>query len=240
MAMTMQERWQNIGKEYAQKPSQPVQGVVDTKKEKPAKKKEEKKEEKKEDKKEEKPAPKIRGKQLSRGGECSMCHQQVLDSASAVLCSHLRDDGTVGGCQKACCFVCMKRASKAMFGKYRMSRDVWAVLGFEAWWMHERCMNSEDEAAFVCKILPAYLEANPELPKGWEMRKSKSTGKRYFVNEKLGKTQWTPPEMPKDAEDEQSKDEKKTSEPVPEEKTDKEATAGSDSEKEEDEALTQL
>jgi len=31
------------------------------------------------------------------------------------------------------------------------------------------------------------------LPAGWEMRKSKSTGKVYYVNEKEGKTQWEPP-----------------------------------------------
>jgi len=32
-----------------------------------------------------------------------------------------------------------------------------------------------------------------QLPDGWEMRKSRSTGKIYYVNEKLGKSQFEPP-----------------------------------------------
>ncbi|CAE7825406.1 Kpna7, partial [Symbiodinium sp. KB8] len=32
-----------------------------------------------------------------------------------------------------------------------------------------------------------------QLPDGWEMRKSRSTGKTYYVNEKLGKSQFEPP-----------------------------------------------
>ncbi|CAK9079578.1 unnamed protein product [Durusdinium trenchii] len=32
-----------------------------------------------------------------------------------------------------------------------------------------------------------------QLPPGWEMRKSRSTGKVYYVNEKLGKSQFDPP-----------------------------------------------
>ena len=32
-----------------------------------------------------------------------------------------------------------------------------------------------------------------QLPPGWEMRKSRSTGKVYYVNEKLGKSQFEPP-----------------------------------------------
>lgn len=32
-----------------------------------------------------------------------------------------------------------------------------------------------------------------QLPEGWEMRKSRSTGKVYYVNEKLGKSQFDPP-----------------------------------------------
>eukprot|EP00928_Gymnodinium_smaydae_P050826 TRINITY_DN34387_c0_g1_i1.p1 TRINITY_DN34387_c0_g1~~TRINITY_DN34387_c0_g1_i1.p1 ORF type:complete len:442 (+),score=73.02 TRINITY_DN34387_c0_g1_i1:157-1326(+) len=32
------------------------------------------------------------------------------------------------------------------------------------------------------------------LPEGWEMRKSRSSGKVYYINEKLGQTQWVPPE----------------------------------------------
>merc|ERR1712113_708651 len=32
-----------------------------------------------------------------------------------------------------------------------------------------------------------------QLPEGWEIRKSRSTGKVYYVNEKLGKSQFDPP-----------------------------------------------
>lgn len=32
-----------------------------------------------------------------------------------------------------------------------------------------------------------------QLPEGWEVKQSRSTGKVYYVNEKLGKTQWEPP-----------------------------------------------
>merc|ERR1711920_696299 len=32
-----------------------------------------------------------------------------------------------------------------------------------------------------------------KLPEGWTMRKSRSTGKVYYVNEKLGKSQFDPP-----------------------------------------------
>lgn len=32
------------------------------------------------------------------------------------------------------------------------------------------------------------------LPEGWEMKKSRSTGKTYYINEKMGKSQFEPPE----------------------------------------------
>lgn len=38
-------------------------------------------------------------------------------------------------------------------------------------------------------------EALPrQLPEGWEMKKSRSTGKVYYINEKLGKSQFDPPQ----------------------------------------------
>lgn len=38
-------------------------------------------------------------------------------------------------------------------------------------------------------------EALPrQLPEGWEMRRSRTKNAVYYVNEKLGKTQWEPPE----------------------------------------------
>lgn len=32
-----------------------------------------------------------------------------------------------------------------------------------------------------------------QLPEGWEMKKSRSSGRTYYVNEKLGKSQFEPP-----------------------------------------------
>mmetsp|Transcript_52740 Transcript_52740/g.163640 ORF Transcript_52740/g.163640 Transcript_52740/m.163640 type:complete len:130 (-) Transcript_52740:51-440(-) len=32
-----------------------------------------------------------------------------------------------------------------------------------------------------------------QLPEGWEMKRSRTTGRMYFVNEKLGKSQFDPP-----------------------------------------------
>merc|ERR1712176_1736563 len=41
----------------------------------------------------------------------------------------------------------------------------------------------------------AGTEALPrQLPDGWEMKKSRSTGKVYYVNEKLGVSQFEPPQ----------------------------------------------
>jgi len=40
---------------------------------------------------------------------------------------------------------------------------------------------------------PAEVVSEKELPKGWEERKSKKSGKVYYVNENLGKTQWERP-----------------------------------------------
>lgn len=38
-------------------------------------------------------------------------------------------------------------------------------------------------------------EALPrQLPEGWEMKKSRSTGKVYYINEKIGKSQFDPPQ----------------------------------------------
>jgi len=40
----------------------------------------------------------------------------------------------------------------------------------------------------------AAVQALPrQMPEGWEMRKSRSTGKVYYINEKLGKSQFDPP-----------------------------------------------
>lgn len=49
-------------------------------------------------------------------------------------------------------------------------------------------------AAPAAQSAAAVSEALPrQLPEGWEMKKSRSTGKVYYVNEKLGKSQFEPP-----------------------------------------------
>merc|ERR1712217_41514 len=80
------------------------------------------------------------GRRLSSGSQCSLCLQVARDSSSGVVCSRRREDGSVGGCGKGVCWVCMKQASPMMFGKVRITRDEWNFLAINAWWMHEKCM----------------------------------------------------------------------------------------------------
>lgn len=60
---------------------------------------------------------------------------------------------------------------------------------------HERekvVQPDQDQASATASSRP--VEALPrQLPEGWEMRKSRSNGRVYFVNEKLGKSQFDPP-----------------------------------------------
>merc|ERR1712039_650502 len=42
--------------------------------------------------------------------------------------------------------------------------------------------------------IPGREALSRQLPDGWEMKKSRSTGKVYYVNEKLGVSQFEPPQ----------------------------------------------
>ncbi|CAE7425245.1 unnamed protein product [Symbiodinium sp. CCMP2592] len=146
-----------------------------------------------------KPEPSTKvGKQMVRGATCGLCLQQVVDSESGVLCFRIRADGTAAGCSKSVCFPCMARASSRMFGKVRVNKEIWVAMGAQAWWMHERCMTSEEvtEHAELVKStgLEESLKVSAKLPKGWISKISKTTGKVYYVNAQKGKTQWTLPE----------------------------------------------
>ncbi|CAE7792440.1 unnamed protein product [Symbiodinium necroappetens] len=82
--------------------------------------------------------------------------------------------------------------------RVRVNKEIWVAMGAQAWWMHERCMTSEEvtEHAELVKStgLEESLKVTAKLPKGWISKISKTTGKVYYVNAKKGKTQWTLPE----------------------------------------------
>ncbi|CAE8591782.1 unnamed protein product [Polarella glacialis] len=193
VATMMHERWMNIGKSYAQS-SLPQEVAAE-----PGKLAAEKLAAKAPVQQPPAPAaPVLRGRGLSRGHQCSLCSSTVGDSASGVLCFCHREDGTTGGCNKGVCWTCMKRASPTMFGKIRITKAVWLLLETEAWWMHEKCMSGSDEADYRSLVADAEesVRRDEELrDQGWEIRKSKSTGKIYYVNQKLAKTQWERPEQ---------------------------------------------
>ncbi|CAE7409147.1 HERC2 [Symbiodinium natans] len=185
VASQMQERFLNMGKGYAKSWQESLPVLED-----PAAKKHTKVS---------KPEPITKvGKQMNRGAACGLCLQQVPETASGVLCFRVRPDGTEAGCSKSVCFPCMARASSVMFGKVRVNKEIWMAMGAQAWWMHERCMTSEEvvEHAELVKStgLEETLKASKKLPKGWVSKISKTTGKVYYVNAKKSKTQWTLPE----------------------------------------------
>eukprot|EP00931_Biecheleriopsis_adriatica_P084132 TRINITY_DN5785_c0_g1_i2.p1 TRINITY_DN5785_c0_g1~~TRINITY_DN5785_c0_g1_i2.p1 ORF type:complete len:576 (+),score=133.39 TRINITY_DN5785_c0_g1_i2:48-1730(+) len=205
LAQHLQERWQNIGKEYMKtqpkipEAATPVPAakasakksagnVASTAAAAPAGAGESRPAEQK--------PKRLPGKRMAQGSECMLCHQQVPDNISGVICVYLRPDGTDGGCNKGYCFECMKRASSRLFGNVRTNKEVWKSLRSRAWWMHERCMTGDDQTQYhrMIKESQARRDAlSVPLPEGWEAKQSNSTGKIYYVNEKLGKTQWTPP-----------------------------------------------
>lgn len=57
-----------------------------------------------------------------------------------------------------------------------------------------RAARAEEAAKAAATAAAERAQALPnQLPDGWEMKHSRSSGKVYYVNEKLNKTQWDPP-----------------------------------------------
>lgn len=190
----MHEQWQNIGKSYATSLNDEVKEILEASRNNQIKKN------KKRGAKTTAVTlglakPSIPGKRLVKGMPCHLCLHPAADSwGRGVACSYMRPDGSFGGCQKGVCFPCMKVASRTMFGKVKISKEAWDVLGEKAWWMHEKCMGADDESDYSAMLKSANLSCD-DLPDGWEKKTSKSTGKMYYVNEKLGKTQWKSPKL---------------------------------------------
>eukprot|EP00440_Ansanella_granifera_P009339 gb/GFBE01010121.1/.p1 GENE.gb/GFBE01010121.1/~~gb/GFBE01010121.1/.p1 ORF type:complete len:116 (+),score=35.48 gb/GFBE01010121.1/:1-348(+) len=78
---------------------------------------------------------------------CCLCSKQVVERGG-VVCGRRRPSGEVVGCGAGVCWKCMNKAKKEDFGSVKTTKAEFASLGDEAWWMHEACMKSEDEAAF--------------------------------------------------------------------------------------------
>lgn len=192
-AAAMQERWASLGKSFAQPVPEQAQAQAAPKKapkKAPEAPKAEPTAEPTPDKEpaapaaaekaEEAPLP---GQVLIRGQKCHLCQQKSSDSGFGVTCHRSTEEGELRGCLRGVCWDCMRRASVTSFGASRLSKAEWVDLKEGAWWMHEKCMSDQDKADFAF------------LAEGWIARKSKSTGKVYYVNERKFLTQWELPEL---------------------------------------------
>jgi len=164
-------------------------------------------------------ASKASHKKLPRGARCSLCKTKLRKESCGTICQRKRPDGSLGGCGSGICWNCMESAENAKFGRIRTSSRELASIGCDAWWMHELCMEGADSIDYSVQRLPVPVDedlgtstASPssalaktalnqevpaglrrELPAGWKMQKSKSTGQMYYLERGTLKTQWHPP-----------------------------------------------
>lgn len=78
------------------------------------------------------------------GTVCRLCTKSVTKEFAGVICRRHRANGTLGGCGEAVCWRCMKRAPRESFGQVRTTKEEFASLEDEAWWMHEGCFEEGD------------------------------------------------------------------------------------------------
>eukprot|EP00927_Polykrikos_kofoidii_P039541 TRINITY_DN33903_c0_g1_i1.p1 TRINITY_DN33903_c0_g1~~TRINITY_DN33903_c0_g1_i1.p1 ORF type:complete len:1411 (+),score=231.66 TRINITY_DN33903_c0_g1_i1:69-4301(+) len=154
-----------------------------------------------------------------RKARCPLCTQRVQEEHGGAVCRRVRADGSAIGCGLGVCWPCMKRASISTFGKIRTTKASFKALGSQAWWMHEKCMTSDDVTDFSVLMQEASREQDasqgqfdesrmskdasvdvPKLPEGWKERRSKTTGKVYYENKTLKMTQWNRPGDPEEDE----------------------------------------
>merc|ERR1712107_77672 len=76
-----------------------------------------------------------------------MCKKKVMDHGG-VVCGRRRQDGRVVGCGEKVCWRCMNRALRTDFGAVKTTKAEFESLGKDAWWMHQRCMEPEDEKEY--------------------------------------------------------------------------------------------
>lgn len=94
------------------------------------------------------------GQWMPRGGRCSRCRGKMSDEFGGVVCRRRRADGTEVGCCKGVCWRCMKPTPGDDIGKIRTTKRDFQALGRRAWWLHESCMTSSDEADYFLLIMP--------------------------------------------------------------------------------------
>ncbi|CAK9113789.1 unnamed protein product [Durusdinium trenchii] len=80
---------------------------------------------------------------MNTGDNCRLCGKQQQEKGG-VFCRRRRSDGRTAGCNEGVCWRCMKRAPKDSFGKVRCTKEEFADLGEDAWWMHQHCFEDGD------------------------------------------------------------------------------------------------
>merc|ERR1711972_111422 len=83
---------------------------------------------------------------LPEGTRCSKC-EKVVVAKGGVYCGRKRTDGSIGGCFLGYCWKCMNKW-KDEVGSIRTTKSEFNELGPGAWWMHEKCMTSEDKRLY--------------------------------------------------------------------------------------------
>ncbi|CAE7185357.1 unnamed protein product [Symbiodinium necroappetens] len=81
---------------------------------------------------------------MKSGDICRLCGKPQMQDEGGVFCRRRRQDGRIAGCGEAICWRCMKRAPKDAFGKVRCTKEEFAGLGQDAWWMHQHCFEDGD------------------------------------------------------------------------------------------------
>lgn len=94
----------------------------------------------------EKPKEEDRFGWMHEGTRCTKCEKVVVDKGG-VYCGRKRDDGSLGGCFHGYCWKCMNKF-KDVVGKIRTNKSEFLNLGPGAWWMHDKCMTSEDKRIY--------------------------------------------------------------------------------------------
>jgi len=84
---------------------------------------------------------------MAEGAACSLCSKKVGERGG-VGCARRRPNGQIVGCGAGVCWRCMNRAKREDFGAVKTTKSEFLSLGEEAWWMHQKCMQPEDEEAY--------------------------------------------------------------------------------------------
>lgn len=111
---------------------------------------------------------------LPQGRKCDICFKAVVDRGG-VFCGRHRGDGNVAGCGAALCWRCMNKGSREAIGKLRTTKSEFVSLGADAWWMHERCMSTEDRKHYDGEGNPGNDAEVSEQEFAWEGNAGRDT-----------------------------------------------------------------